>query len=56
MMMNRVRKRKSFVGRTTKKTQELRDRLTPENIGNQEKIESDITKAKIRKKDIQQEF
>ena len=36
-------------------TQELRDRLTPENIGNQEKIESDIRKAKIRKKDIQPE-
>ena len=39
-----------------RKTQELRDRLTPENIGNQGKIESDIRKAKIRKKDIQQEF
>ena len=39
-----------------RKTQELRDRLTPENIGNQEKIEYDIRKAKIRKKDIQQEF
>ena len=38
-----------------RKTQEFRDRLTPENIENKEKIESDIKKAKIRKKDIQQE-
>ena len=54
-MMNRVRKRKSFVGRTTKKNSRvLRERLTPENIGNQEKIESDIRKTTIRKKDIQQ--
>ena len=51
-MTNRFRKRKSFVGRTTKKTQELRD----ENVENQEKIEFNIKKAKIRKKDIQQEF
>ena len=34
----------------------LRDRLTPENIDSKEKIESDIKKEKIRKKDIQQEF
>ena len=39
-----------------RKTQELRDGLTPENVENKEKIESDIKKAKIRKKDIQQEF
>ena len=39
-----------------RKTQELRDRLTPENVESKEKIESDIKKAKIRKKDIQQEF
>ena len=55
-MTNGVRKGKSFVRRTTKKTQELRDRLTPENVENKEKIESDIQKAKIRKKDVQQEF
>ena len=39
-----------------RKTQELRDRLTPENIGNQEKLESKIKRAKIRKRDVQQEF
>ena len=39
-----------------RKPQELRDRLTPENIGNQEKINSEIKKAKIRKRDVQQEF
>ena len=39
-----------------RKTQELRDRLTLENIGNQEKIGSNIKKAKIRKRDVQQEF
>ena len=55
-MVNGVRKGKSFVRRTTKKNPELRGRLTPENIENKEKAESDIKKAKIRKKDIQQEF
>ena len=54
--MNGVGKGKSFVRRTRKKNPELRDRLTPENIENKEKIESEIQKAKIRKKDIQQEF
>ena len=39
-----------------RKMQELRDRLTPENVENQEKNESNIKKAKIRKRDIQQEF
>ena len=39
-----------------RKTQELRDRLTLENVENQKKIKSDIKKVKIRKKDIQQEF
>ena len=39
-----------------RKTQELRDRLTLENVENKEKAEFDIKKAKIRKKDIQQEF
>ena len=38
------------------KTQELKDRLTPENIESKEKIESDLQKAKIREKDVQQEF
>ena len=39
-----------------RKTQELKDRLTPENVESKEKVESDIKKAIIRKKDIQQEF
>ena len=39
-----------------RKTQELKDRLTPENIECKEKIESDLQKAKIRGKDVQQEF
>ena len=52
--MNGVRERKSFVRRTTKKN--LRDRLTPENVESKDKVKSDIKKAKIRKKDIQQEF
>ena len=39
-----------------RKTQELRDRLTPENIKNKEKIELDLQKAKITEKDVQQEF
>ena len=51
-MMNRVRERKSFVGEQQRKIQELRDRLTLENIESKEKVESDIKKAKIRKKDI----
>ena len=39
-----------------KKTQELKDRLTPEDIENREKIEWDLQKARIREKDVQQEF
>ena len=39
-----------------RKTQELKDRLTPENIENREKIEEDLQKARIREKDVQQEF
>ena len=39
-----------------RKTQELKDRLTPENIENREKIELDLQKARIREKDVQQEF
>ena len=38
-----------------RKMQELRDKLTLENVENQEKNESNIKKAKIRKRDIQQE-
>ena len=36
-----------------RKTQALKDRLTPEN---REKIELDLQKARIREKDVQQEF
>ena len=39
-----------------RKTQELKDRLTPEDIENREKIELDLQKARIREKDVQQEF
>ena len=39
-----------------RKTQELKDRLTPEDIENREKIEWDLQKARIREKDVQQEF
>ena len=39
-----------------RKTRELKDRLTPENIENREKIEGDLQKARIREKDVQQEF
>ena len=49
--MNGVREGKGFVGRTAKK-----DRLTPENIESKEKIELDLQEAKIREKDVQQEF
>ena len=39
-----------------RKTRELKDRSTPENIENKEKIDGDLQKAKIREKDVQQEF
>ena len=47
---------KALLEEQQRKTQELRDRLTPENVENKEKVESDIKKAKIRKKNIQQDF
>ena len=40
--MNRVRKEKALLEEQQRKTQELRDRLTPGNIENKEKVESDI--------------
>ena len=55
-MTNGVGKGKALLEEQQRKTQELRDRLTTENVENKEKVESDIKKAKIRKKDIQQEF
>ena len=55
-MENRVRKEKALLEEQQRKTQALKDRLTPENIENREKIELDLQKAKIRKKDVQQEF
>ena len=51
-----LEKEKALLEEQQRKPQELRDRLTPENIESKEKVESDIKKAKIRKKDIQQEF
>ena len=51
-----LEREKALLEEQQRKTQELRGRLTPENVENKEKIESDIQKAKIRKKDIQQEF
>ena len=53
--MNGVREGKGFVGRTAKKDSGVKG-LTPENIESKEKIESDLQKAKIREKDVQQEF
>ena len=39
-----------------RKTQEIKDRLTPENVKSKETIESDLQEAKIRKEDVQKEF
>ena len=39
-----------------RKTQELKDRLTPENIKGKEEIELDLQEAKIMERDVQQEF
>ena len=55
-MTNGVREGKGFVGRTAKKDSGVKDRLTPENIKSKEKIELDLQEAKIREKDVQQEF
>ena len=51
-----LEREKALLEEQQRKTQELRDRLTPENVESKEKIESDVQKAKIRKKDFQQEF
>ena len=39
-----------------RKTQELRDRLTLENVKSKEEMELDLQKAKIMERDVQQEF
>ena len=51
-----MEKEKALLEEQQRKTQELRDRLTPENIESREKIELDLQKAKIRERDVQQEF
>ena len=51
-----LEKGKALLEEQQRKTQELKDRLTPENIESKEKIESDLQEAKIREKDVQQEF
>ena len=52
----KLEREKALLEEQQRKTQELKDRLTPENIEGKEKIESDLQKAKIREKDVQQEF
>ena len=51
-----LEKGKALLEEQQRKTQELKDRLTPENIENREKIERDLQKARIREQDVQQEF
>ena len=51
-----LEKEKALLEEQQRKTQELKDRLTPEDIENGEKIELDLQKARIREKDVQQEF
>ena len=51
-----LEKEKALLEEQQKKTQELKDRMTPENIKDKAKIESDIEKAKIRRKDIEKDF
>ena len=55
-MTMELEREKALLEEQQRKTQELRDRLTLENLEDKEKAESDIKKAKIRKKDIQKEF
>ena len=51
-----LEKEKALLEEQQKKTQELKDRLTPENVEDKEKIELDVIKAKIRRKDIEKDF
>ena len=45
-----LEREKALLEEQQRKTQELRDRLTPENIESREKIELDLQKAKIRER------
>ena len=51
-----LQREKALLEEQQRKTLELKDRLTPENIESKEKLESDLQEAKIREKDVQQEF
>ena len=51
-----LEREKALFKEQQRKTQELKDRLTPENIKSKEKIELDLQEAKIMERDIQQEF
>ena len=51
-----LEKEKALLEEQQRKTQELKDRLTPENIESNEKIELDLQKARIRESNVQQEF
>ena len=51
-----LEKEKALLEEQQRKTQELKDRLTPENIESREKIELHLQNARIREKDVQQEF
>ena len=51
-----LEREKALLEKQQRKTQELKDRLTPENIKSKEKIELDLQEVKIMEKDVQQEF
>ena len=51
-----LEREKALLEEQQRKTQELKDRLTPENIKSKEKIELDLQEAKIMERDVQQEF
>ena len=51
-----LEREKALLEEQKRTTQESRDRLTPENVKRKEEIELDLQKAKIREKDVQQEF
>ena len=51
-----LEKEKALLEEQERKTQQLKDRLTPENIKSKEKIELDLQEAKIMERDMQQEF
>ena len=51
-----LEREKALLEEQKRKTQELKDRLTPENVKSKEKIELDLQEAKIMEKDVQQEF